>query len=307
MFVTWLAFSIPLVSAGFLRGFADDAVEMADDLPLLGGEACSFSADTPVATAAGQTAISDVAVGDQVLAWNEETNATGYYTVTATLAHADPVIVHLTIDGETIETTPEHSFYAVASAPWLAAGENQGRWTPAGDLKAGDHIQQADGTTGVVQTVVFEATPQVMYNLTVAAAHTFFVGDGEWLVHNASCPVDLFAFGNATKPRSPRPSDFGLDVPDLSQIILAQDPPAPHGASTFADALGAPVSGHYHLLPAGTELPNGIDIIADGSDVLPGSVMPPTHHTIYNTIQMTYGEFLQIFENLPWQYAGKKK
>ena len=26
--------------------------------------------------------------------------------------------------------------------------------------------------------------PQVMYNLTVAEAHTFFVGDGQWLVHN---------------------------------------------------------------------------------------------------------------------------
>ncbi|MCB0107996.1 MAG: hypothetical protein KDE53_18870, partial [Caldilineaceae bacterium] len=23
-----------------------------------------------------------------------------------------------------------------------------------------------------------------MYNLTVAEAHTFFVGDGQWLVHN---------------------------------------------------------------------------------------------------------------------------
>jgi hypothetical protein len=30
--------------------------------------------------------------------------------------------------------------------------------------------------------------PQVMYNLTVAVAHTFFVGDGQWLVHNM-CPV----------------------------------------------------------------------------------------------------------------------
>lgn len=26
---------------------------------------------------------------------------------------------------------------------------------------------------------------QPMYNLTVAVAHTFFVGDGQWLVHNA--------------------------------------------------------------------------------------------------------------------------
>lgn len=78
---------------------------------------CSFDAETPVATAEGATPISEIDVGDRVLAWDETTNATGYYTVTATLAHVDPVIVHLTIDGETIETTPEHPFYAVASAP----------------------------------------------------------------------------------------------------------------------------------------------------------------------------------------------
>lgn len=123
MFVTWLAFSIPLVSAGFLRGFADDAVEMADDLPLLGGEACSFSAETPVTTAEGATAISDVAVGDQVLAWNEDLGQSGYYTVTAVWAHTDPVTVHLVINGETVETTPEH--------PFLRA---DGQWVPAGEL-----------------------------------------------------------------------------------------------------------------------------------------------------------------------------
>ncbi len=26
-----------------------------------------------------------------------------------------------------------------------------------------------------------------MYNLTVEGAHTFYVGDGQWLVHNAGC------------------------------------------------------------------------------------------------------------------------
>lgn len=35
--------------------------------------------------------------------------------------------------------------------------------------------------------------PQRMYNLTVAEAHTFFVGDGQWLVHNCnpSYPKDF--------------------------------------------------------------------------------------------------------------------
>jgi hypothetical protein len=30
-----------------------------------------------------------------------------------------------------------------------------------------------------------------MYNLTVDEAHTFFVGDGAWLVHNTNGPCDI--------------------------------------------------------------------------------------------------------------------
>ncbi len=153
------------------------------------GKSCSFEEETPVATDEGAIPIREIDVGDRVLAWNEALGETGYYTVTATMAHWDPVVVHLTVDGETIETTPEHPFYAVTSAPWLSVGETEGRWTLAGALKAGDQIQQADGTTGVVETVLFEATEQLMYNLTVADAHTYTVGDGEWVVHNDCNPL----------------------------------------------------------------------------------------------------------------------
>jgi hypothetical protein len=39
----------------------------------------------------------------------------------------------------------------------------------------------------VVEQVTTSQTPTLMYNLTVAGAHNFFVGDEKWLVHNASC------------------------------------------------------------------------------------------------------------------------
>jgi len=48
-----------------------------------------------------------------------------------------------------------------------------------------------------------------MYNLTVADAHTFFVGDGEWLVHN--CAKVIWS--------SPDP-----DVADLANAIEARYP-----------------------------------------------------------------------------------
>ncbi len=45
-------------------------------------------------------------------------------------------------------------------------------------------MRKADGATGVVQAVEVEPHAQVMYNLTVVTAHTFFVGERQWLVHN---------------------------------------------------------------------------------------------------------------------------
>lgn len=38
----------------------------------------------------------------------------------------------------------------------------------------------------MVEAVQVEFEPQLMYNLTVDVAHTFFVGDEQWLVHNAN-------------------------------------------------------------------------------------------------------------------------
>ena len=35
-----------------------------------------------------------------------------------------------------------------------------------------------------------------MYNLTVDTAHTFFVGEGQWLVHNACRPFDVGPINN---------------------------------------------------------------------------------------------------------------
>ncbi len=47
-------------------------------------------------------------------------------------------------------------------------------------------MRKLDGTYGTVDALKVERNPQRMYNLTVEDAHTFFVGDGQWLVHNCS-------------------------------------------------------------------------------------------------------------------------
>lgn len=134
---------------------------------------CSFSEDTKVATIEGEVEISEIEVGDYVLAWNEETGETGYYEVTDTFSHHDPVLTELVIDGEWIETTPEHPFYTLEEG-----------WVPADELKPGMHVRQADGDYELVWLKWNVRETQEMYNLTVDEAHTYYVGDGQWLVHN---------------------------------------------------------------------------------------------------------------------------
>jgi hypothetical protein len=139
----------------------------------------SFSRATLVATAVGAVAIGSLAVGDEVLAYDETTGTTASYPVSVVHINDDPVTGTVVIAGEAIETTPEHPFYT------LEAG-----WLDAEDLAPGMHVPSASGEPGLVGSVAFTADPATMYNLTVEVAHTFFVGEGEWLVHNCG-PGDL--------------------------------------------------------------------------------------------------------------------
>ncbi|RKH68732.1 RHS repeat-associated core domain-containing protein [Corallococcus aberystwythensis] len=115
----------------------------------------------------------------------------------------------------------------------------------------------------------------------------------------------IFAFGNKAGPRPPR---VGRDVfPNAEGVIPGQSgADLPHGASTFGDPAQAPLTGPYHCLSAGTCLPDGLGIKADGVDVLPGSPHPPTHFTIFPTRDMSADEFSKLFSELPWEYVGKK-
>jgi hypothetical protein len=144
------------------------------DYANIAGDICSFSADTKVTTEDGEKSISAIEVGDYVLAWNEVDGTIGFYEVTDTFSHADEVLTELIIDGEWIETTPEHPFYT-----------KEVGWLPADKLESGMHVRQADGDYELVWLKWNVHQIQEMYNLTVDEAHTYFVGEGQWLVHNS--------------------------------------------------------------------------------------------------------------------------
>ncbi|KYF62143.1 hypothetical protein BE04_31830 [Sorangium cellulosum] len=121
-------------------------------------------------------------------------------------------------------------------------------------------------------------------------------------------PTDLHAFGNKATPRPPRieghntkPGQKADMVPDANKML---QPNVTQGASTFADPSQAPITGHYHTLPAGTKLPQGLGVVADGKDV--GGTHARTHHTIVATEPMTPAEFESKYNSLPWSHGGKK-
>ena len=76
-------------------------------------------------------------------------------------------------------------------------------------------MRQADGEWGAVEAVAIEARTQVMYNLTVATAHTFFVSQKQWLVHNTCAkPVAVIGRIPDTAVAKEWPGHEVLDIPD---------------------------------------------------------------------------------------------
>jgi hypothetical protein len=74
--------------------------------------------------------------------------------------------------------------------------------------------------------------------------------------------ITLYAFGNRTSPRPPRP---GMDITVENGLVKPTQPPT--GASTFADIRFAPLTGHYYRLDIGTRLLSGLAVKADGRNV----------------------------------------
>lgn len=90
--------------------------------------------------------------------------------------HEKLELVHLYIADEEIVTTPEHPFWVI-NAEWCTAIE----------IRAGDILKLADGSTATVTATEYEKldTPVKVYNFEVEDFHTYYVGEQAVLVHNS--------------------------------------------------------------------------------------------------------------------------
>ncbi|NEP09959.1 MAG: hypothetical protein F6K14_07000 [Symploca sp. SIO2C1] len=135
----------------------------------------SFAAGTEVATADGEKAIESIAVGDSVLAYNEETGEVGEYAVTQLFSRIAPESIVVTVGEEAIVTTPEHEFYTVNG------------WVEAEDLSVGDTLVRLGVQTATVTDLEPHQDSTRVYNFEVDEVHTYYVSGEEVLVHNGKC------------------------------------------------------------------------------------------------------------------------
>lgn len=135
-----------------------------------------FVAGTMILTAGGLVAIENIRAGDKVVSTNVDTFETAEKKVLETYIRETTKLVHLTINGELIKTTPDHPFYV----------KDVG-FVKAGDLYVGDKVLDSNGTVFVIENMETETTdmPTTVYNFQVQDFHTYHVGNYGILVHNA--------------------------------------------------------------------------------------------------------------------------
>ncbi|GAA1788944.1 RHS repeat-associated core domain-containing protein [Luedemannella flava] len=143
----------------------------------------SFSGDTEVLMADGtRKRISEIRVGDEVLATDPETGEQAPRKVTKVWVH-DDMLVDLRLDGgATVTTTEDHLF-------WNATDR---QWQETQQFDEGDLLYTAGGGSVAVAGLNMATAHRARaYNLTVAGIHTYYVFalSTPVLVHNEACSV----------------------------------------------------------------------------------------------------------------------
>jgi len=183
---------LPTIIDNFISGKSlakdiDDFMAASTDLATLGSSVGCFVVGTTVKTEEGDKAIEEIEVGDKVLSYEATTGRFAYKEVADVIAHDGVTeLAHVTIGGETIDSTTNHPYFVVGYG-----------YVDAGNLIEGDTVLLANGKEGKVEKVEIEflTEPVTVYNFEVKDWHCYFVGEAGVLVHNDSC-VSTSGAGN---------------------------------------------------------------------------------------------------------------
>jgi hypothetical protein len=216
---------------------------MAGGMKFLAQEAGAvqcFVAGTLVAAKPGLIPIENIQPGDLVWATDPDTGETALKRVVRTFKNESEELVHLTVNGEEIVTTPGHPFYVPVKG-----------WTKAIQLRAGDRLQLLNGQYVVVEQVQHELleNPVFIYNFEVEDFHTYYVGSNPVLVHNKRCGGDSFPKKGKANSTSIRYGSNGkiysAATYDSNGIKIARIDF--QGKEHFIKSIGKPLLPHVHI------------------------------------------------------------
>ena len=133
-----------------------------------------FPGGMKVHTPRGLVDISEIAVGDEVLAHDFDTGETVVRRVVSTSTRWAERLVEVDLDGEIIASTLGHPYWEETTSTWIAAG----------DLERGMEVRLEEGGHATVRQLDTREGLVEVYNFEVAEEHNYFVGERGVLVHN---------------------------------------------------------------------------------------------------------------------------
>ena len=166
-----------------------------------------FVAGTAVLTTLGKKAIETIQVGDTIPCVDHITGETAVKRVVSTSVNKVDKLVELEIGGEVIRCTDTHPVQV----------KDKG-WVKAEKLQPGDLVYDKDWNTTPVERIgiILLPEPVEVYNFEVEDCHTYYVGNGNWLVHNV-CPAAKKAqLPTQGKIRYVPPKNVGNHLPRTS-------------------------------------------------------------------------------------------
>jgi hypothetical protein len=225
---------------------ADTAGTTAGDL----AEACanSFTGDTPVTLVDGkQKPISQVKVGDKVLATDPYTGQTKAEPVVALIRHSgEHAMVLVTLaDGSVLDATSGHKI-------WDAT---QHTFVDASQLRAGDKIETDTGDLITIAALTSYSADLTAYNLQINQIHTYYAGTTPVLVHNSCTAASVLHDPSSLEGLTPS------QVDDLARNAGYDVTPGKAGAANPATRYympGTNGSVGFRILPGGVAGQTGV-------------------------------------------------
>ena len=160
---------------GFCDGFMWGGITAGLSNVVKPGSFC-FKEGTLVETKDGLKPIEEIKVGEEVLAFNEETGEQAYKRVVQLFRNETKEWYHIFANGEEVVCTAEHPFFV----------PEKNQFIPAKDLKIEDMLLLSCGECVKIELIKVEKLDllETTYNFEVADFHTYYVSESKVLVHN---------------------------------------------------------------------------------------------------------------------------